>query len=44
MLVFMLIYGRMIFSSFSEESGFYQKESYNITSTTISGDIDGEYF
>ena len=43
-LLFVLIYGRMIFSSFNEDSGFSQKTSANMTDITIYGQIDGKYF
>ena len=43
-LVFILIYGRMIFSTFSVDSGFSQKTSANITDTIIYGQINGTYF
>ena len=43
-LVFLLIYGRMLLSTFSADSGFSRKTSANITDTTIVGEIDGRYF
>lgn len=42
--IFVLIYGRMIFSTFSIDSGFTQKISANITDVTIYGGITGKYF
>ena len=43
-IVFLLIYGRMLLSTFSADSGFTRKKSANITDTTIVGEIDGRYF
>ena len=43
-LVFIVIYGRMIFTTFSVDSGFTQKTSANVTDTTLYGRIDGKYF
>ena len=36
-LLFVLVYGRMIYSTFSESSGFNRKNSVLITNTTITG-------
>ena len=43
-IVFLLIYGRMLLSTFSAGSGFERKTSANITDTIIVDEIDGRYF
>ena len=43
-LLFVVIYGRMIFSTLSVDSGFTQKISANMTDVSIYGEVDGKYF
>ena len=43
-LLFVCIYGRMIFTTFTVDSGFTQKTSANMTDVTIYGQVDGKYF
>ena len=44
MVIFALIYGKMLMSTIGSHSGFTQLKSSNITNVTIFGDIDGEFF
>ena len=43
-MLFMLIYGRMIYTTVQPDSGFAQKTSVNITESYILGDITGRSF
>jgi len=43
-IFFIIVYGRMIWSTLSDDSGFSRKKSATITNTTISGTMDGKFF